>query len=290
MPGLHDRIELATGRRPTAVRSAGSGAAGTIVRVSFEDGSTLIVKQARHDEADLTVEARALALLARRSSLPIPRVIAAEPDLLILENMPGSPGGLHTAEEDAARLIAELHGVLSPDGTYGLDHDGFIGPLPQRNTPSASWVEFFRERRLLAMTRAAAEEAALPLGLAARLERLAGRLGEMIPDAPPPSLIHGDIWSGNVLAVPGRVTAFLDPAPYYAHAEVELAFITLFSTFGPAFLERYHHIRGTGSGDRAEFQRCRRPLYNLYPLLVHVRLYGSGYLGDLQSSLAILGV
>ncbi|MCC6677142.1 MAG: fructosamine kinase family protein [Phycisphaerales bacterium] len=289
MPDLASRIEHATGRRPVASRTAGAGASGSVVRVTFADGSTLIAKHARHDEVDLTIEARGLELLARRSRLPVPAVIAAEPDLLLLEDMPGSSGLLHTAEEDAARAIAGLHTVTSPDGRYGLDHDGLIGPLTQLNSTSSSWVEFFRDRRLLAMTEAAAGEGSLPLALAERLERIAARLSDLVPDHPPASLIHGDIWSGNVLALDGRVTAFLDPAPYHAHAEVELAFIGLFSTFGPGFFDRYHELRGTSGGERREFEARRRAVYNLYPLLVHVRIFGESYLPDLETTLRAAG-
>lgn len=289
VPDLASRIEHATGRRPVDSRPAGAGASGSVMRVKFADGSTLIAKHARHDDADLTIEARGLGLLARRSTLPVPAVISAEPDLLLLEDMPGSSGLLHTAEEDAARSLSELHGVTAADGLYGLDHDGLIGPLTQFNTTSSSWVEFYRDRRLLAMTREAAREASLPLALADRLERLGARLADLLPDRPSPSLVHGDVWSGNVLAVDGRITAFLDPAPFYGDAEVELAFIGLFSTFGPGFFDRYHSLRGTPDADRREFEARRRAVYNLYPLLVHIRIFGASYLPDLETALRAAG-
>lgn len=289
MPSIADRIAQASGRPPVRCSPAGSGASGSITRAEFADGSTLIAKLSRHDEADLTLEARGLRLLADRATLPVPRVIAAEADLLLLEDTPGSSAGLHAAEADAARLLAALHAVTAPDGRYGLDHDNLIGPLPQVNTPSASWVEFFRERRLLAMTEAAAREAAISPALARRLETLAARMGDLIPDRPPASLIHGDVWSGNVLAAGGRITAFLDPSVAYADAEVELAFIALFSTFGPAFFEAYNALRGRGWAEHREFERTRRAIYNLYPLLVHVRLFGAGYLGDLEAALRTVG-
>lgn len=283
MPSLADRIEMELGRRPASLSAIGAGASGSVARATFADGSTVVVKQARHDEADLTIEARGLRLLAERSDAPVPEVILARADLLVLEDMPGSTAGLASAETDAARVLARLHSVESAGGVYGLDHDGLIGPLPQENGPMASWVAFYRERRLMAMSVAAAREASLPTSLAHRIERLAGRLERLIPDRPAAGLIHGDLWSGNVLAEGGRVTALLDPAPYYADAEVELAFIGLFSTFGPSFFDHYHLIRGTPRAERAEFERVRRWVYALFPLLVHVRLFGSGYVGELDS-------
>ena len=118
------------------------------------------------------------------------------------------------------------------------------------------------------------------------MERLAEELDELIGEPNPPALIHGDVWSANVLARGDRITAFLDPAIYYADREIELAFISLFDSFGSAFLERYAEIRGI---DRAFFE-TRRDLYNLYPLLVHTYFFGGGYLGSVRNTLDRFGL
>jgi fructosamine-3-kinase len=99
-------------------------------------------------------------------------------------------------------------------------------------------------------------------------------------------LIHGDIWTTNVLAHQDKITAFIDPAIYYAHAEMELAYITLFNTFGTAFFQQYHALRPIEPG----FFEERRDIYNLYPLLVHVRLFGGGYVGSVAQILDHFGV
>ena len=119
----------------------------------------------------------------------------------------------------------------------------------------------------------------------ARVERLAGRVGEWLSEPARPSLIHGDVWTTNVLAQGGRITAFLDPALYYADPEIELAFIGLFGTFGRAFYEQYHALRAIAPG----FFEERRDLYNLYPLLVHVRLFGGSYVGQVERVLSAYG-
>jgi fructosamine-3-kinase len=118
-----------------------------------------------------------------------------------------------------------------------------------------------------------------------RIERFAAKLGDFLPAHATPSLIHGDMWGGNVLCQAGRIAAFVDPAIYYADAEIELAFATLFSTFGEAFFARYREIRPIAPG----FFEERRDIYNLYPLLVHVRLFGSGYVGSVTGTLTRLG-
>ncbi|MBX7253467.1 MAG: fructosamine kinase family protein, partial [Candidatus Promineofilum sp.] len=119
----------------------------------------------------------------------------------------------------------------------------------------------------------------------ARVERLAGHLDHWLTAPAAPSLIHGDVWTTNVLARGGRITAFLDPAISFADAEIELAFIGLFGTFGRAFYQRYHALRPIAPG----FFEERRDLYNLYPLLVHVRLFGGSYVGQVERVLADYG-
>ncbi len=123
------------------------------------------------------------------------------------------------------------------------------------------------------MGRLALDAGRLPAGAFAALERLAGRLERYIEAGGRPALIHGDVWGGNVLARGGHIAAFVDPAIYFADPEIELAFSTLFGTFGEAFFERYGEIRPLAPG----FFEARRDLYNLYPLLVHTRLFGGGY-------------
>jgi fructosamine-3-kinase len=126
----------------------------------------------------------------------------------------------------------------------------------------------------------------LPLAYLGRIDDLCARLGEWLREPSEPSLIHGDVWTTNVLARNGRITAFLDPAIYYANLEIELAFITLFGTFGDAFFQQYHELRPIADG----FFEERRDLYNLYPLLVHVRLFGGSYLRAVDDTLRRYGV
>ncbi|MEL6151410.1 MAG: fructosamine kinase family protein, partial [Chloroflexota bacterium] len=127
---------------------------------------------------------------------------------------------------------------------------------------------------------------ALPGDVRKQIDRLAARLDEFIVEPEAPSLVHGDMWTTNVLAQNGRITGFIDPAIYYGHAEIELAYSTLFGTFGEAFFRRYTEIRPLADG----FFEVRRDLYNLYPLLVHVRLFGGGYLSSVKRILSKLGV
>lgn len=272
------------------VEPMGSGVGGGVHRVVLSDGALLVAKASAGAARaiDLRVEARMLDLLRERG-LPTPTVVAAEADLLVMEHVETDGSRGRGVEEHAAALLASLHANLSPDGRYGLGEANAIGSLPQANAWMDDWAGFFGERRLAPMLESARGVGAINDSLAARVESLMARLGELVPPRPPASLIHGDVWSGNVLTRGGRVAAFIDPAPYHAHAEVELAFITLFSTFGRAFFDRYAGRVGIEMFDSREFERSRRDLYNLYPLLVHCTLFGAGYAGQVDANLSRLG-
>ena len=134
------------------------------------------------------------------------------------------------------------------------------------------------------MAREAANAGRIDARLHDRLRLFAEKLSTWLHEPEQPALIHGDAWTTNILAREGRITAFLDPSVYYAHPEIELAFTTLFGTFGGAFFERYHELRPI----RAGFE-TRRDIYNLYPLLVHARLFGGGYASQISTILRGLG-
>ena len=220
-----------------------------------------------------------LRYLRERSELPVPEVYHGSKTLLLMEFVEGSSRFPAGAERHAAELLARLHSITA--GAYGHERDTLIGSLDQPNPWTESWIDFFREQRLLYLARVAHDAGALPAEDLKRIGRLAERLDGHLEEPERPSLIHGDVWSANVLAKGDRITAFLDPAIYHADPEIELAFISLFHSFGDPFFERYAEIRGI----RAGFFEERRELYNLYPLLVHVYFFGGGYLDSVRSIL-----
>ncbi len=224
-----------------------------------------------------------LRYLAENSELPVPAVLHSEPGFLLMSYLPGRNTFSGGAQEDAADILAALHDVSST--RFGLERDTLIGGLHQPNPWTDSWLEFFREQRLLYMGRLGVESGRLPAAVLARIETLGGRLERWLAEPERPSLIHGDAWTGNILAEGGRITGFVDPAIYYADAEIELAFTTLFGTFGEPFFNRYTSLRPIAPG----FFEERRHLYNLYPLLVHVRLFGGSYVASVERILRQFG-
>ncbi len=281
---LADRIAEATGRTVRGLSPVGSGTAGDrLHRALFEDGGHAMVKSATAGD-HLAVEGRMLHFLTERSDLPVPAILASAPDFLVMEEI--DAGGILDAEGEAqaADMIARLHGVTAD--RHGLDFDTVIGGLAQPNGWDEDWRRFFAEKRLLAMAKQARDAGRLPGEFMPRIERLAGRLDRWIDAPGPPSLLHGDLWGGNLLARGGRVAGFIDPAIYFGDAEIELAFTRLFQTFTDAFYRRYADHRPIRPGFIEE--RCA--LYNLYPLLVHVRLFGGGYVTRVEHTLTQFGV
>ncbi len=236
--------------------------------LTLDDGQRVVAKTMTGSGApNLDLEGWMLELLSERSSLPVPRVLLAEPDVLVIEYIEHT-GRLSTrGDEHAAELLAALHSVTA--NRYGLERDTLIGPLNQPNTWSGSWPAFYAERRLMHFGGLAMERSGLGIEGMRAIEAVCARTDELVGEASPPSLVHGDVWGGNVLGDGDRVAAFIDPAVHHADAEVELAFTTLFGTFSEAFYRRYDEIRPI----RAGFFEQRRDLYLLYPLLVHAALF-----------------
>jgi fructosamine-3-kinase len=274
---LKARIEAELGERVIRATALGGGCVAKVSRVELAGGASLVAKQGGDS---LALEGWMLGYLAERSSLPLPRVLFTADDLLLLEYVENDGARIGASvQEHAAHLLADLHAVRAP--RFGLERDTVIGGLHQPNTPSDSWIAFFAEQRLLAMGRRARDAQALPEGCVGRLERLASRLDRWLLEPPYPSLIHGDVWGGNVLTRADRIAAFIDPAIYHADPEIELAFSTLFSTFGDPFFARYCELRPLEPG----FFEARRDLYNLYPLLVHAVLFGRSYGASVDATL-----
>ena len=264
------------------------GMIAEVYRVDLVDGRRAVAKVDRRTQPTLHIEGQMLGFLAAQTELPVPRLWHATPALLVMDWLPGASRFDARAEVHAAELLAALHAV-QPMGAHagqsGFPFDTLIGALPQPNPWSASWATFFAEARLLHLGRLAVDMQRMPVALLRRLEALCGRMDELIEEPTAPSLVHGDIWGGNLLADDGRIVGVLDPALYFGHAEVELAYIALFHSFGQAFFTRYQELRPLTPG----FFTARMSVYQLYPLLSHVCHFGGHYMADTASTLAGLG-
>lgn len=276
-------IERASGLPIREISPLSGGSVGQVYLARSEDGAQFVAKVDHGSEPCLDVEAFMLDYLLAHSNLSVPQTVFCSPSLLIMTHLPGESIFPPSAQEHAAELLAELHDLTSP--SFGFDRPTLIGGLRQPNAWTQSWIPFFVEQRLLYMAEQGAACGRLPKEMLGRIERLAANIDQWLEEPPAPALIHGDVWTTNVLAANGRISGFLDPAIYFAAPEIELAFITLFNTFGEPFFKRYHELRPISAG----FFEERRDLYNLYPLLVHVRLFGGGYVASVDRILSRFG-
>jgi protein-ribulosamine 3-kinase len=169
--------------------------------------------------------------------------------------------------------LACLHRVTSTNLAYGLPNDNFIGTTPQKNTWSASWVAFFRDQRLAYQMEFANRNGRLPLARRTKLEKLLDRLDDFLGGVSrQPSLLHGDLWTGNVLSDACSQPFLIDPAVYYGDREAELAYTELFGGFPPRFYQAYNSNWPLEPGYPE-----RRDIYNLYHLLNHLNIFGEPY-------------
>lgn len=218
-------------------------------------------------------EAEGLKLLdSADSTLRIPEVIASEsptdnrPGFLLMEFIPeGGNGDSFTFGAE----LAKLHQTTTE--TFGLDSDNYIGSLPQSNRKHDDWSLFFTEERINPQLKRAIDSGKIDAGILKNWEQLSGKQDELLPPCKP-SLVHGDLWSGNYLFDESGKGVLIDPAVYYGHPEMDLAFSKMFGGFSSDFYSGYESITKLEPGfdDRKE-------IYNLYPLLVHVNLFGGHY-------------
>ncbi|MDX1674517.1 MAG: fructosamine kinase family protein, partial [Longimicrobiales bacterium] len=206
-----------------------------------------------------------------------------DPPWLLLEWLEPGSGGPGAWRRLGAELAAlHRHG----DDRFGADADNFIGSLPQANGRTDSWPDFWRDRRLEPQLRQAVDRGLMDDGDRRRFDALFDRLEEILAvgSEEGPSLLHGDLWSGNVHMTDDGA-AVIDPSVYHGHREVDLAMAELFGGFERGFFEAYDD----GWPRTAGYAPTRRAVYQLYYLLVHVNLFGSGYVGRTRSALASAG-
>ncbi len=263
-----DAIEAALGARPRD----DAPAAGV---VTLAGGRRVFVKAPRDDRARAMVEAEAhgLAFLRGRSALRVPDVLAHGEGYIVLSFLE-----LRAVEgrgaEAFGRALAELHRSGAP--SFGLDRNNFIGLTQQRNTPHDRWADFYRDERILAV----AERAGLSRGTRALVDSVAARMVDLVGDDEPPARLHGDLWAGNACVDADGVPCVFDPAVAGGSRELDLAMMDLFGGFPRRTFDAYDESFPLLPG-HAE----RRPLYQLYFLLVHVAIFGAVYVARTEECL-----
>ncbi len=218
-----------------------------------------------------------------QAGVPVPKVIDQQGAFLLLEYIPATESLCASSQRHLAEITFAMHQYRAK--SYGFIHDNYIGTLPQPNPQDDSWSDFFKTHRLAYITQLLFDNAKIQQGFYDRMCRFLNDLSLFIPAHPPISLLHGDLWTGNILCHERKVQALIDPAIFYGHAEQDLAYSTLFNTTDQHFFDAYHALSPIDS----EFWSLRKDIYILWPILCHVHWFGSSYIADAVRIIARLG-
>jgi fructosamine-3-kinase len=249
-------------------QSLSGGCLNEIVRITLDDGREAVVKEGPAPKAEAAM-LQAIAV----SGAPAPAVLAASDEALVIEVVP-TGGSLSAAWRSLGEAAATLHSARG--SAYGWPENYAFSHVAIVNDWKKRWPDFWAESRLLPSC------PHISSALARRVEALAADLPNRLPAEPAPALLHGDLWSGNVLVAGNRVSALIDPACYYGHAEVDLAMLNLFSSPPAGFYETY--------GALEPGHEERLGIYQLWPALVHLRLFGESYRPMVQRLLSSAGM
>ena len=228
-------------------------------------------------------EALGLAWLAETDTLRIPAVLHVQdvendtPSFLALEFLQ-TDDKANDYDEELGRGLASLHRHGAPH--FGLDYNNYIGTLEQDNTTRDSWAEFYWMNRLEPLVRRAHDASLLSRTDVQQFGKLEAVIDDRVGPKEPPSRLHGDLWSGNQHIGPRGLPSLIDPAVYGGHREIDLAIMRLFGGFSEQVFMHYAEAFPL----EVEAQR-RIPLYQLYPLLVHVNLFGGTYVDGVRTAL-----
>ncbi len=290
-PPLGEAIEAALGQAVREGARVSGGDLNDAWKVELENGSAAFVKTAEDAQpGGYRAEADGLGWLSEPGAIAVPQMLAvtdpddpeeAGPRLLALGWI--EEGSLDGAgEEELGRGLAGIHGAGAP--SFGGGAPLRLGPLSIPNEPADSWAEFYAERRIRPLARDADARGALPEGCMQALDRVCERIEDLAGPEEPTARLHGDLWSGNVLAGRDGRPHLIDPAAYGGHREVDLAMLRLFGGPSQRCFAAYEETTPLADGHEA-----RVPLWQLFPLLVHAVLFGGGYGSSVARIAARLG-
>ena len=272
---IKKKIEESTGARILSSTQVSGGSINRAARIELGSSGTCFLKwNSRADPDMFAKEVKGLEMLkAAETGLIIPGVmdqgvVDRTTGYLVLDYIEEGTAreGSH---EQFGRELAALHQVHND--RFGLDHDNYIGRLPQSNTWHDRWTDFFIHERMEPQLKMAVDAGKLSASVTKAFDNMYEKLPGIMPEEDP-SLLHGDLWGGNYFYnAEGNATLY-DPAVYYGNREIELAFTHLFGGFSGDFYQAYNETWALQPGFRK-----RIDIYNLYPLLVHTNLFGGHY-------------
>jgi len=272
---VKNQVEQSLGKSIDSVQRVSGGSINQAAKITLSEEQECFLKWNQAANPDMFIkEEKGLGLLkSANTDLRIPAIFATGKTkdgtgFLVQEFIIEGHSQPNSAES-FGKALADLH--HHHEKRFGLDHDNYIGRLPQSNRWHENWLEFFIEERMKPQLRMATDAGKLGGSTISHFDSMYKQLPNIFPEESP-SLLHGDLWGGNYFFDDkGRATIY-DPAAYYGHREIELAFTHLFGGFSGMFYSAYEEVYPLESG----FSR-RKDVYNLYPLLVHTNLFGGSY-------------
>ncbi len=226
-------------------------------------------------------EFAALKLLYHTHTLKIPQPIFSgvyEANSYLLMEYLGKGAAGNNLWQQLATGLALLH--KNSNSTFGLLYDNYIGTIPQHNKPSADWPTFYAAQRILPLIKLAHDKSLCDKTTVLSAEKFCKKLSSLLPEEAP-ALLHGDLWSGNKMFTVTEEAAVYDPAIYYGHREMDIAMTLLFGGFPETFYAAYHEAFPL----QKDWQQ-RTDINQLYPLLVHLNLFGRQYYNAVYTILA----
>jgi len=274
-PSLKTAVEAALGTPILGETYVGGGDINQAARLQTATGQFFIKWNHQAPPNMFAAEAQGLQALMATGALAVPDVVALGENFLVLRYIePTRPQNPTLLAQNLGEGLAALHQHSA--AAHGFVADNFIGTLPQSNTWEENWVGFYADQRIGAQQAIAQHLGRLSSKLGHLLDALRAKMPALLPAATP-ALLHGDLWGGNYMVAVGDVPVIYDPAVYYGHREIELAFTELFGGFSARFYAAYNAVFPLEAG-YAE----RKTLYQLYPLMVHMNLFGGGYTAQVE--------
>lgn len=260
-------------------------------RVSLSCDESVFVKMNSIENADFfAAEEKGLDALRLAGVIGVPKSLGRGIDrrkgysFLALEYIESAPRAdlyWETFGHELARLHRAETAAFTDSGDgrcrYGFYEDNYIGASPQKNRPAPKWIDFYRERRLIPQI--AMAQRYLGTSMLKKAERLAERLDSYLREPEFPSLLHGDLWGGNILCGSDGKAWLIDPAVYVGDFEADLAMTQLFGSLPERFCAAYSEVNPIDRGGYRE----RKRLYDLYHMLNHLNLFGAMYLGSVTA-------
>ncbi|PCJ17724.1 MAG: hypothetical protein COB02_12975 [Candidatus Cloacimonadota bacterium] len=254
---------------------------GGVFLIDFESHKQVVCKfdsnydyeQERESAVSKLLESEnySLSFLSEKSLLEIPKTIVCSKNYLAMDYIKDYK--LESRSKLAAYDISALHSQTH--SSFGFSKNNFIGGIIQRNEFNSSWSNFYSEQRLLPVAELLLKKEIIGPVFFERLQSFCSSIGQYIPSNPKISLLHGDLWNGNILSAQSKKLYYIDPAPYYGHNEIEIAFLLMFQTFDQEFYSIYNSFHKLDN----DFYSLRCPIYQIYPNLIHALLYeDSSYL------------